>query len=537
MSIRTRFAPSPTGSLHIGGARTALYNYLLAKSHGGEFILRIEDTDKERNDSTQQQQLLQELEWLGLNWDEGPDPKTLDAIGAHGPYLQSQRSAIYHDYAAQLLQQGLAFYCFASSDEIEAQREQHSNPQAFQFQSPDREQPLAAAKKRLEAGEKAVVRFKNNFQDQVFALHDLVRGHIELHGHSIGDFVLLRADGSPVYNFCCVVDDALMQISHVLRGEEHLPNTLRQMMLYRALKFDMPAFGHLSLILGDDHKKLSKRSGASSISDFQSQGYLAPALLNYLALLGWSDPQHREILSLDAMGKVFSTDRLHAAAPMYDLQKLKWVNTQYIHALEPKQLWDKISPILSQALDLPQQPEWQLRSIEYFQQDLHTLQDAIKVYRPYESAVPLLDAHALTVLQWPSTTALLQRWIELLSPNHQQLLEQLSSNNTAITPVKSLTDAEQQQILDNQSYRCHHTDANLMTKHLSPEEYKAIVKQLQQQLNLKGKQLFMPLRIAMIGSADGPELTRVISLLSHEQLIERALFAYQLCLAMHTENG
>ncbi|MEC7608847.1 MAG: glutamate--tRNA ligase, partial [Verrucomicrobiota bacterium] len=286
--VRTRFAPSPTGSLHIGGARTALYNYLLAKRYGGSFILRIEDTDKERNTQSSQDQLIQELHWLGLEWDEGPDLEGQDR-GDFGPYTQSQRGAVYHKYAQRLLEENKAFYCFASEEAIDQAREQTPNNVTFKFQSPYRDLPLHEAREKLKAGEEAVIRFRNDFHDRVFTMQDAVRGPVDLPSHMIGDFVILRADGSPVYNFCCAIDDALMEITHVLRGEEHLSNTLRQLMVLEALNLTPPTYGHLSLILDQEGKKLSKRTGASSVSDFMDAGYIPEGLLNYLALLGWSD--------------------------------------------------------------------------------------------------------------------------------------------------------------------------------------------------------------------------------------------------------
>ena len=415
MTVRTRFAPSPTGSLHVGGARTALYNFLLAKRLGGEFILRIEDTDHARNTRQSQQQLLDELTWLGLQWDEGIDQHTHASFGQFGPYQQSQRQEIYTQYVNQLLQNGQAFYCFADTDTLTAHREANADSPQVHFVSPDREQTLSQAQARLAAGEAAVVRFRNDYANENFILNDLVRGEITLPGHMIGDFIIQRADGSHVYNFCCAIDDCLMKITHVLRGEEHLPNSLRQLMLIRALSFCAPQYGHLSLIMGEGNKKLSKRDGAASISDFQSAGYTREGLINYLALLGWSDPEHREILSLDMLIQAFDTTRLHAAAPQFDAQKLRWINHQQLQLYTPEALKNACEPFL-QSLEIlpPRSDAWLEQTLPLFQQDLHTLTDCTPIFAKLSDAHARLTPSATEILQWPHVHALLHDWLAFL---------------------------------------------------------------------------------------------------------------------------
>lgn len=542
--VRTRFAPSPTGSLHIGGARTALYNYLLAKRYGGSFILRIEDTDKERNTQSSQDQLIQELHWLGLEWDEGPDLEGQDR-GDFGPYTQSQRGAVYHKYAQRLLEENKAFYCFASEEAIDQAREQTPNNVTFKFQSPYRDLPLHEAREKLKAGEEAVIRFRNDFHDRVFTMQDAVRGPVDLPSHMIGDFVILRADGSPVYNFCCAIDDALMEITHVLRGEEHLSNTLRQLMVLEALNLTPPTYGHLSLILDQEGKKLSKRTGASSVSDFMDAGYIPEGLLNYLALLGWSDPEHREILSLEEMSLVFSTDRLHLAAPMYDPDKMRWVNFQHLHAKEPAYIWQAAQPFIRKAnLELPSDPKWSSLAMSFFHQDFHTLADAEHIFRPFSTNPPLPGAEAMDVLSWPKTRILLAHflmalyqesaamdsqarivWLQdfinphLKTPICSGDLSDWAHAISQITPTQTLSlDTVLEDLAQTSS-------AEEPTVYLSPERYTDITKSLQKELDIKGKALFMPIRVGMIASPHGPDLKLVIQLIPLDKIILRVEYA------------
>src|SRR5665213_2433896 len=348
-NVRVRFAPSPTGYLHVGGARTALFNYLFAKKHGGEFILRIEDTDVERSTEESMRMQIDDLAWLGFHWNEGPDPQSLIDVGPYGPYRQSLRLDIYREHANRLIEQGQAYYCFMTDDEIEVQRKESMRMgKPPQVHSPYRDWPLLKAQERLDKGDKAVVCYRV-VEKRDYILKDLVRGDVTFPSDMVGDFVCLRSSGMPVYNFCCAVDDALMKISHVFRAEEHLSNTLRQMMLYEAFKYEIPQFGHLSIILGADRQKLSKRHGATSCHEYNLNGYLPEALNNFIALLGWSSPEAREILSMVDMIKQFSYDRLHSAAAVFDEQKLTWVNATHLRALPADELWRRVEPFLTAA--------------------------------------------------------------------------------------------------------------------------------------------------------------------------------------------
>ena len=534
MIVRTRFAPSPTGSLHMGGARTALYNYLLAKRFGGTFILRIEDTDAERSSLASQNKLLDELKWLGLHWDEGPT-STQTHKGNFGPYSQSMRFATYQKHADMLLENGNAFYCFSTEEDIEAQRANTPERHTFKFVSPYRDWPLDKAKSLLESGKPAVVRFRNQHDKDIFHVNDLVRGDIELPGHMIGDFVLLRADGSPVYNFCCAIDDALMQITHVLRGEEHLPNTLRQMMIFSALGLEQPQYGHLSLILDTDGKKLSKRTGASSVSDFQALGFIPEGLLNYFALLGWSDPDHREILTLNEMIEVFSTERLNPAAPMYDPDKLRWVNFKHLHNYSTQDLWHLSQPFIVKAgLDLPTDPSWSEKAMTFFQQDFHTLEDSVVIFTPFTLSTPRLDDEAMSILQWEDT----QRVIFELMQQLYTYAEVSTSDrlNTLTELVSTLTKGKITSLRPPQAMQKTHSQAQIREALssitlqdsdtcLTEEAYTTITQHISKSLTVKGKFLFKPIRVAFTASANGPDLKRVIALVSLSRLIERVEYA------------
>jgi glutamyl-tRNA synthetase len=289
MTVRVRFAPSPTGYLHIGGARTAMYNYLFAKAMGGKYILRIEDTDLERSKREFEDSQIGDLKWLGLVHDEGPD-----VGGEYGPYRQSERGHIYASWAQKLIDTEHAYYCFCSEEELTAKKElANLEKRAPHYDGKCRNLSLDEATSRLAAGEEAVIRFKAPRKAYVF--NDHVRGRVVFPEGMVGDFVVMRANGVPVYNYAVVVDDASMKISHVIRAEEHLPNTLRQLMLYEAFNETPPEFAHVSLLIGEDRQKLSKRHGATSVNMYKDMNYLPDALLNYLLLLGWSHPEDKDV--------------------------------------------------------------------------------------------------------------------------------------------------------------------------------------------------------------------------------------------------
>ncbi len=332
--VRVRFAPSPTGYLHVGGARTALYNFLFARKERGKFILRIEDTDIERSSKEYEERLLDSLRWLGLRWDEGP-------------YRQSERLSIYQKVAEKLVKEGKAYEVYAYPEEIENLREEllrSGKPPHYTQEMLEVYDTLERRREYSARGLKPAIFFKMPRRD--FSFVDVVKGEIVFKAGSIGDFVLMRSNGLPTYNFACVVDDSDMRITHVIRGDDHLSNTLRQLAIYEALGKKPPIFAHVSMILGPDGSKLSKRHGATSVEEFRDRGYLPQALLNYLALLGWSHPEGKEIMDLDEMISAFSLDRLSKNPAIFDPEKLRWMNSVYIRNTSDGELAELVKPFL-----------------------------------------------------------------------------------------------------------------------------------------------------------------------------------------------
>ena len=326
--IRVRFAPSPTGHLHVGGARTALYNYLYARKTGGKFILRIEDTDAKRSTSESYEGIIEAMEWLGLNWDEGPLRG-----GDYGPYIQSGRSVLYHNEVQKLIDNGNAYYCFCTQEKLEEMKfkmEEKKLPP--KYDGTCRDLTKAEVTERLAKGDSHVIRFKMPHDGSVF-FRDIVRGEFSFENVNLDDFVLLKSDGNPTYNFAVVVDDARMKISHVIRGDDHLSNTPRQVHLYSALGYNVPKFAHLPMILGSDHSRLSKRHGATSISFYRDRHYLADGLLNYLALLGWSLDGKRELFTRKVLIEKFTLKRVSKNPAVFDNKKMEWVNSEHLKKL------------------------------------------------------------------------------------------------------------------------------------------------------------------------------------------------------------
>lgn len=342
--VRTRFAPSPTGPLHMGNARTALFNYLFAKRHKGSFVLRIEDTDKERSTKEWEEDVIENLMWLGLSWDEG--------IGAlntsHGPYRQSERTSIYKKYLEKLLKEHKAYHCFCVPEELEVQKqEQASRGEAPRYTGRCRALSNKEVEKNLKEGKPSVIRFIT--EHKTVSFHDLIRDKIEFKTELLGDFVIAKDLTTPLYNFTVVVDDFEMHITHVIRGEDHIPNTPKQILLQKALGLPSVAYAHLPLLLGEDRTKLSKRREGNSVIRFKRQGYLPEAAVNFLALLGWNPGDDREIFSLSLLEKEFSMERVQKGAAVFNIQRLDWLNGFYIRQKSPKKLTELCIPFLVNA--------------------------------------------------------------------------------------------------------------------------------------------------------------------------------------------
>jgi glutamyl-tRNA synthetase len=384
--VRTRFAPSPTGYLHIGGVRTALYSWLFARRHGGKFVLRIEDTDVARNTVEAVDAIFQGMRWAGLNWDEGPD-----VGGPHGPYRQSERLTLYREYAEQLLASGKAYRCYATGEEKEAARAkfvaQGGKAEGFVFESPWRER---APELR---DEPHVIRFRTP-KEGATGFRDLVRGALEIPNKEIQDFVLMRGDGMPLYNFACVVDDMTMRISHVVRGEEHIINTAPQLLLYQALGATPPSFAHCPVILAQNGQKLSKRFAAVSVKEYAEQGYLPDAMLNYLVRLGWSHGD-QEIFTRAELIEKFDFDHVGSGGAKYDLKKLAAVQSEHLRMLAPAKLAELALPFVhARGLEVPADDPRVVPAFATVRVRASTLADAAERVDFYFREPPLFDEAA-----------------------------------------------------------------------------------------------------------------------------------------------
>ncbi len=385
---RTRFAPSPSGYLHIGGARTALFNFLYARRHGGTFILRVEDTDRERSTEASIAAIIESLEWLGIAWDEGP-------------FFQSKRTAVYVAEAERLLREGRAYPCYCTTDELEAKRFKalsDGRKPVYDGTCRDRAaEPDAAARPHT-------VRFRGP-KDGETVIDDLVKGRVVFQNAELDDLIILRTDGTPTYNFCVVVDDAEMRITHVLRGDDHLANTPRQILLYQALGYGLPAFGHVPLILGPDKARLSKRHGAMAVTAYRDLGLLPEGVVNYLARLGWSHGD-QEIFSRDELIAAFDVDAIGKSAGVFDVEKMRWVNWNHQKALPPDALVRTARPYIAAAgLPVPGDDAWLAKALVTLQERAQTLVELIESGRYYFTDDVAIDEAAAAKLLTPAIAA------------------------------------------------------------------------------------------------------------------------------------
>ncbi len=397
MSVRVRFAPSPTGHLHVGGARTALYNYLFARAQGGTFVLRIEDTDAERSTEASVQAIFGGLRWLGLAWDEGPT-----VGGSHGPYFQSQRRTLYNAYAQRLTEMNRAYPCFCTPEELEGRRgEQLARGEDPRYDRRCRALSAAERAARATQGPPPALRFALPEPEEV-AWDDIVRGRVSFQSEVLDDFVLVRSDGLPTYNFACVVDDVEMAISHVIRGDDHISNTPRQLLLFRALGAVPPVFAHASMILGPDGKRLSKRHGATSVEAFGELGILPEGMVNFLALLGWALDGKTELFTLGELEQVFKLERVNPNPAVFDTQKLEWVNAQHLKRLDESDRVQRVAAYLeAHGHDLAGRDDaWRTAFVRALGDRLRTLADAADV-----GAFALLDSPPMEVEAWTELLA------------------------------------------------------------------------------------------------------------------------------------
>ena len=464
--MRVRFAPSPTGQLHVGNARTALFNWLLARRHGGVFILRIEDTDVERSSRDSETAIMRDLRWLGLDWDEGPD-----IGGPRGPYRQSERFHLYESYAKELLAAGQAYHCFCSISQLDAERQAAlAEGKPARYAGTCRALSPEQAEARIAAGEHPAIRFRVP-ENRDVAFEDVVRGEVRFQTEVIGDPVIVRADGTPAYNFAVVVDDALMETTHVVRGEDHISNTPRQILLYEALGFNPPAFAHLSLVMGPDHSPLSKRHGATSVAEFRSKGYLPESLVNYLALIGWSPGGGDELLPIDELARRFSLEEVGLSAGVFDEEKLAWVNRHYLKMADPKRLAEL--------------------SVPYFNQAGVKMSPNDRGLTFLASAMAMAAASVDRLDQVPGRLALLFDY----SPE-QALADPGVRSEMQTEPARSVVSALAEELAG--------------APRLDREKFRAAAAHVKARTGQKGKGLFHPIRVALTGRAEGPELDLAI---------------------------
>jgi nondiscriminating glutamyl-tRNA synthetase len=471
--VRVRFAPSPTGSLHVGSARTALYNYLYARHNGGTMVLRIEDTDLKRSTTTHDRGILDSLAWLGLQADEGPD-----VGGVYGPYRQSERGHLYEAAVRQLLAAGHAYPCFCPQGLLEQKKER----QLARGQMPKYDRTCCAlspadVEARFAAGEQAAVRFRVPEGDVTF--DDLIHEPITFSSDVIGDFIIKRTDGGYSYNFAVVVDDAGMEITHVIRGEDHITNTARQLMLFAALGRPAPRYGHHSLILAPDGSKMSKRHGATSIADFRSLGYLPTAIVNYLALLSWHPADEREKFSLEELIAEFDLERVSKSPAIFDLNKLNWLNGLYIRELPADELFRQVAPYLADAR-MPFAPVQREVVAEAIQANLVVLGDAPQYAQVFIEEIDPASCAVSEALLQPYTAKLFR-----LARRHFEAM-----------PAEFLPTAEAKEVL------------------------RGLVEEAKE-LGIRGKAVYHPLRVALTGREEGPELFYLVGGLGKSRILAR----------------
>ncbi|MFC2169190.1 glutamate--tRNA ligase [Acidobacteriota bacterium] len=466
--VRVRFAPSPTGFIHVGNARTALFNWLYARQKKGVFILRVEDTDVERSTKEYERRLIEELSWLGLDWDEGPD------IGGElGPYKQSQRLEIYQSFAHRLLDEKKAYYCFCTSEELEEERKKAlSLGKMPVYGRKCRSIPPLEACRRISAGEQAAATRLITPDSGEIRFHDLIRGALAFEWELIGDPIIVRSNGLPAYNFAVVIDDSLMRISHVIRGEDHIANTPRQLLAYQALSLEPPKFAHLPMVLGKDNARLSKRHGATSVDQFEKEGVLPSALLNYLALLGWAPPEGRETLTESELIGLFNLKKVNRSAAVFDYNKLFWINRQHIKKLPGRDQAELAHPYLKETNLLPENMsrahwEWLARAVMSLSERVDKLSDLPQHFDIFfDFSAERIKKEAQDILKSKSAKTVIKLFVEKI----------------------------------------------LKTEKFDYSQFADFIREIKKETGLKGANLYHPLRIALTAKTSGLELDIFIPL-------------------------
>ncbi|MCT1403371.1 glutamate--tRNA ligase [Paenibacillus sp. LC231] len=475
--VRVRYAPSPTGHLHIGNARTALFNYLFARKNNGKFIIRIEDTDVKRNVEGGEQSQLKYLKWLGMDWDE-----SVDVGGEYGPYRQTERLDIYKQYWQDLLDRGLAYRCYCTEEELEQEREeQMARGETPRYSGKHRELTEEQRQAFEAEGRVASIRFRVP-EDRIYTFDDMVKGTISFNSKETGDFVIVKKDGIPTYNFAVALDDHLMKISHVLRGEDHISNTPRQLMIYEAFGWEPPQFGHMTLIVGEDHKKLSKRNESiiQFIEQYDQLGYLPEALFNFISLLGWSPEGEEEVFSQEQLISIFDEHRLSKSPAVFDTNKLAHLNNTYIKNADPDRIADLAIPHLQKASRLPseltaEQEEWARALVALYQEQLTAASDIVDLSEVFFRTHLELDAEGIEVMGGEQVPVVLSAFLAKIE----------------------------------------------QTDEFNAPKIAALIKEVQKETGFKGKQLFMPIRVALTGQTHGRDLNQTIWLLGRDRVLDR----------------
>ncbi len=478
-TMRVRYAPSPTGHLHIGGARTALFNFLLARNSGGQFIIRFEDTDQSRHVEHAEEKQLSGLKWLGVTWDE-----STDIGGPNGPYRQTERLHLYQPVTKQLMNTGHAYECFCSEEELERVREaQQSRGETPRYAGTCRSLTEHQKQELRDSGRKPTIRFRVPV-DRTITFTDAVREDVSFHTSEIGDFIIVRPDGIPMYNFAVVMDDYQMSITHVIRGEEHLTNTPRQILIYEALGWQAPQFAHISLILNQDRKKMSKRDESiiQFIEQYRELGYLPEAVVNFIALLGWSPGGEQELFSLDEIIKAFDMQRISKSPAVFDVEKMKWMNNQYIKLADPDRLTQLAIPYLQTAGHIPAGEldestyGWVKALVVLYQEPMRAVSEILELSRDFfRQFVQDIEDEATNVLKEEQVPA-------VLAAIQQQFM------SLEVWDVASI---------------------------------QAAIKTVQKETGAKGKALFMPIRAAITGQTHGRDLNQTIWLLGKDRVLNR----------------
>lgn len=476
-NIRVRYAPSPTGHLHIGNARTALFNYLYARNLGGKFIIRIEDTDQKRNIEGGEESQLKYLQWLGMDWDEG-----VDVGGEYGPYRQSERVEIYQKHVNELLDKELAYKCYCTEAEIEAEREEQTAKGETPAYSGKCRHLTAEDRASLEAeGRKPSIRFRVP-QDKTYTFDDMVKGSVSFESEGMGDYVIVKKDGMPTYNFAVAIDDHLMEISHVLRGDDHISNTPKQLMIYQAFGWEPPVFGHMTLIVNESRKKLSKRDESiiQFIEQYEQLGFIPEAMFNFITLLGWSPSGEEEIFSKEELISIFDASRLSKSPALFDKQKLTWMNNQYMKKIELDQAVELALPHLQKAGLVKaemteQEAEWTRNLIALYQDQMSYGAEIVELSTLFFKDEVMYDEEAKAVIGEEQVPEVLQAFLDKIA----ELPE------------------------------------------FTAPEISASIKAVQKGTGHKGKKLFMPLRVAATGQTHGPDLPKAIALVGKEVISKR----------------